>query len=131
MPFHRKLLFVVADAEHVRFVRPVDADNTLHSYSRVRVEDGHRGATHHAHEEDKDRFPVWIAEQLNDATATYDALVLVAPAHRLNILRDHLAQTASAKLVGTLDKDLTKVPDEELWPHLREWVRPVHREPLL
>jgi hypothetical protein len=29
--------------------------------------------------------------------------------------------------VGTLTRDLVKTPDDELWPHLRQWVRPVHR----
>jgi len=26
-----------------------------------------------------------------------------------------------------LAKDLTKVPDSELWPHVRPWVPDVHR----
>jgi hypothetical protein len=30
----------------------------------------------------------------------------------------------SASLIGSLAKDLTDVPDLELWPHLRSWVRP-------
>jgi protein required for attachment to host cells len=131
MPIHREILFVIADTEHVRFVRPVEADNTLHSFSRVIPDEGHRGSAHHAHERDSTKLPTWVVTQLCEAADSYDTLVLVAPAHCLNVIRNHLSHDVAAKLVGTLEKDLTKVPDHELWPHLREWVRPVHREPLL
>ena len=29
--------------------------------------------------------------------------------------------------MGSLAKDLVNTPDHELWSHLKEWVRPVHR----
>lgn len=58
MTIHPRLLFVIADAEQVRFVRPAEADHTLHSYSRVMPAEGHHGGAHHAHETDKDRFPL-------------------------------------------------------------------------
>jgi hypothetical protein len=32
-----------------------------------------------------------------------------------------------SKIVGTLARDLIKTPDDELWPHVREWVRPTRR----
>jgi hypothetical protein len=37
-------------------------------------------------------------------------------------LREALGQAALSRLVGTLDKDLVKTPDHELWPHVRDWV---------
>jgi hypothetical protein len=46
-------------------------------------------------------------------------LVLVAPAHTLNVIRDGLDSTAAAWVVGTLAKDVVKSPDHELWPDLR------------
>lgn len=131
MAIHRKLLFVIADSERVRFVRPTQEDNTLHSFSRVRLEAGHPGAEHDAHERDKAKLPALVAAQLNEEVALYDDLVLVAPAHSMNAIRQHLSAIAAAKIIGTLEKDLAKVPDQELWSHLHEWVRPVHRAELL
>jgi protein required for attachment to host cells len=57
----------------------------------------------------------------------FDELVLVAPSHALSELTDALDTTTRAKLIATLAKDFVKTPDHELWPHLKEWVRPVHR----
>lgn len=131
MTIHRKLLFAIADAEHLRFVRPAPEDNTLHSSSRVNPAEGHAGAAHGGHDRNKSKFPAAVAKQLNDDAALYDDLVLVAPAHCMATLREHLSTAAAAKVIATLEKDLARVPDQELWPHLRDWVRPVHREPLL
>jgi len=130
MPRHRQLLFVIADAEHVRFVRPA-ADNALHSYSRVRPSAGHEGAEHEAHQQDKTKLPALVAAQLNEETALYDELVLVVPPPSLDAIRHRLSQVAAGKVIGSVEKDLTKVPDHALWPHLHEWVRPVHRARLL
>jgi len=122
-----KLLFAIADAEHVRFVRPAAEDNTLHSASRVKPEDGHAGEASHPHNQHKEKFAAWVAEQLNQNVGTYDELVLVAPPHVLGVIRDHLGKAAEAKLVGRLDRDLTKISDHDLWPHVKHWVRPVRR----
>jgi protein required for attachment to host cells len=127
MPIHVKVLFAVANGEHARFVRPEEEDNTLHSFSRAVPEEGHRGTADHAHAQDKDKFAVWVAEQLNHAAASYDELVLAAPAHTLGVIRKALSSQVSAKLVGEVDKDLTKTADHELNAHFKQWVRPVHR----
>jgi protein required for attachment to host cells len=131
MPIHIKLLFALADAEHARFVRPAEADNTLHSSSRVNPAEGHEGAANHPHAQDKEKFAAWVAEQLNHGVASYDELVLVAPAHTLNAIEAHLNKQAAAKVVGKLEKDLTKTTDHDLSHHVKQWVRPVHREELL
>ncbi|MGO9818637.1 MAG: host attachment protein [Acidocella sp.] len=131
MPIHLKVLFAIANGEHARFVRPAEEDNTLHSSSRVIPEEGHVGSADHTHAQDKDKFAVWVAEQLSQNTASYDELVLVAPAHTLNIIRERLNKQAAAKVVGTVEKDLAKIADHDLWPHVREWVRPVHRQKVL
>ena len=52
----------------------------------------------------------------------FDALVLVAPAHSLEAIEGALDSAVAAKLTGTVSKDLIKVPDDELWPHLRAFV---------
>jgi protein required for attachment to host cells len=152
MPRHGNLLIVVADGEHVRFVRPGE-DNALHSETlldstaaHLRSADlgtDHPGGSfhsdstaHHAltprhdlHAMEKAKFAHLIAGQLNEAAAreSFGELVVVAPAHTLNAIREKLERTAASKIVGTLARDLTKTPDDELWPHVREWVRPTRR----
>lgn len=127
MPFQLKPLIVLADDEHARFVRPEEADNTLHSSSRASPPDGHDGVAGEAHAPSRTICSGWVAEQLNQQVASYDELYLAAPARTLNEIRLHLGRPAQAKLKEVLNKDLTKVPDHELWPHIRHWVRPVHR----
>jgi protein required for attachment to host cells len=152
MPVHQRLLFVIADGEHVRFVRPAK-DNALHvdatmdsftAHKRsVDLGSDHPGASYHtgssAHHSlaprhdmrtlAKEKFAHAIADQLNAAAAAgaFDELVIVAPSHTLSAIRQELDTTTGAKIIGTLQKDLLKIPDAELWPHVRHWVRPVHR----
>jgi protein required for attachment to host cells len=77
----------------------------------------------------KDRFSHLVAKLVNEVSTedVFNELVVVAPSHVLSELTDALDVPTRAKLLGTLAKDLVKVPDRELWPHLKEWVRPVHR----
>lgn len=147
---HSKLLVVIADGEHARLVRPAanhalaterQMDSaTAHQRSAQLGADRpgasfHSGSTaHHAvaprddpHDLAKERFADEVAAAINAASDTFDALVLVAPAHSLSRIRDGLDGTAAARLVGTLAKDLVKTPDGALQPHLQDWVPPVHR----
>jgi protein required for attachment to host cells len=152
MSTHQQLLFVIADGEHVRFVRPAQ-DNALHAdvamdslTAHKRSADlgsDHPGASYHSgssahhsltprhdmHALAKEKFAQTIAEQLNAAAASaaFDELVIVAPPHTLNSIREALDTATDAKIIGTLGKDLVKTPDDELWPHVRHWVRPTHR----
>ena len=50
-----------------------------------------------------------------------DALILVAPARTLEVLRDAIG--AAAPVADTLDRDLTKAPDIEL----ERWLAPLER----
>jgi protein required for attachment to host cells len=152
MSLQQKLLFVVADGEHVRFVRPAEdnalhADLTMDSFSAHKrssdLGSDHPGASYHTgssahhslaprhdmHRLEKEKFAQVIAAQLNAASAgdAFDELVIVAPSHTLNAIRQELNTVTDAKIIGTLSKDLVKTPDEDLWPHVRHWVRPVHR----
>ena len=136
MPKHRNLLIVVADGEHVRFVRPA-GDNALHSQNVPEHVDAADASVHHAKVAqyapralEKEKFAGHVARELNQAAAkgAFEELVLVAPPHSLKAIEGGLDTTTRARLVGSLAKDLVKTPDHELWPHVREWVRPVHRE---
>ncbi|MGO9675525.1 MAG: host attachment protein [Methylocella sp.] len=149
---HLKLWIVVADGEHARIVAPRE-DGVLQTHDRIdsqsahlrssdlgadqpgRVHESAAVARHGAeprtdpHEAAKERFArdlgAWLLQ--SSRQDAFDELVLVAPSHILADLRESLDKPASDKLRGALAKDLTKVPDDELQPHLSEWVHPPHR----
>lgn len=127
MPIHIQRLIVLADAEHARFVRPQEADNTLHSSSKADPAQGHAGAEVKRHAMSPADLPDWVAKQLDEHVSSYDELYIVAPAKTLQEVIAHLTKPAQAKLKDTLDKDLTKIADHDLWSHFKDWVRPVHR----
>lgn len=70
------------------------------------------------HREAKRRFAAHLAARLETEAAAFDRLVLVAPPGFLGDLRAALGDAARAKLLGSLDKDLTKAPLAELARHL-------------
>jgi protein required for attachment to host cells len=75
----------------------------------------------------KEKFADAIAQQLDaGATGAFDELVVVAPPRVLSKILEALNPATDAKVIGTLAKDLVKVPDDELCTHLRPWARPVH-----
>ncbi len=146
------LWIVIADGEHARFVQP-DADNVLRTASSLDSSSAHLrsreigadrpgrsfesgGGAHHAvgerhdlHAMEKERFVRLVGDQINAAAARneFDELLLVAPPRALAELREALDAAAQPRLVGTLEKDLVKTPDHELWPHVREWVSEARR----
>lgn len=147
MPHSRTWLFVLADGEHARFLRP-DRHRALHQERAVDSAAAHKhsaelgadrpGATYHSgstahhsfaprhdpHELEKQRFAEAVAAEINAAAAAggFEKLVLVAPAHALAALEAALDPTATACLAGTLTKDLVKTPLADLPPHLTEWL---------
>ncbi len=152
MAKHRELLIAIADGEHARFVRPGE-DGALHEEAVLQsptahmrsaeLRTDHPGAifhsdssAHHAlapHSDpktlEKGNFAEVVAARLNTGAAqgAFDDLVLVATPRSLNAIRQHLDAATVARVVGTLAKDLVKIPDAELWPHLRRWVRPTRQ----
>jgi protein required for attachment to host cells len=71
------------------------------------------------------RFAEEVAQAINADAATggVERLAVVAPARMLGAIRKRLCAEASARLVRTLSKDLTKTPDHELGA----WLRPLER----
>jgi len=153
MPQNRKLCFVIADGGHARFVRPA-TDNALHTIEAIDSVSVHKrdhdlvsdrpgrsfesgsSSMRHAysprqdpHEQEKVRFAHLVAARMNEESATglFTDLVIVAPSSVLSEVTEALDLPTKAKLVGTLAKDLVKVPDHDLYAHLKEWARPVHR----
>jgi len=70
----------------------------------------------------REHFAVEVAAALDQEAAKdgFQRLALVAPSRMLNAIRERLSGPARAKLAACLAKDLTKVPDHELGPWLRE-----------
>jgi protein required for attachment to host cells len=146
------LRIVIADGEHVRFVQP-DADNALRTIGSFDSASAHLrsrdigsdrpgralesgasarhavGQRHDLHAMEKEKFVRLVGEQVNAASERdeFDELLLVAPPRALGELREALDAATQTKLVGSLEKDLVKTPDSELWPHVREWVSPARR----
>lgn len=67
-----------------------------------------------------------LAEDLsdNERTGGFDNMVVVAPARLQKILRDALAPGLTAKLARCINKNLTKVPDNDLYSHLPVFLVP-------
>lgn len=146
------LLIVIADGEHARLVRQAK-DNALHTQTvlesatagarSAELGTDHPGATfhtgataHHAieprhdlHTAAKETFAREVAKEIKTSMDEAEdlRLLLVAPSHTLSSLQDALDPVAKQRVVGTLSKDLVKVPDHQLQPHLRQWVPPIHR----
>ncbi len=152
MPKQQRLLVVVADGEHARFLRQTPHD-TLHQDQVFEATAAHRRASelrtdgpgasfhtgasaHHAiapkHDPkalEKEKFAAFVAGEIDAAVTAekWDALVLVAPAHTMGVLREGLGQAAQGILAGTVEKDLVKTPTDELPSHLRQFIPVVHR----
>jgi protein required for attachment to host cells len=141
------LWIAIVDGEHARFVQP-DGDNVLHTMCSLDSASAHMRsrelgsdrpgrsfesatAAHHAvgqrhdlHAMEKEKFARFVAEEIDAAASRndFDELLIVAPARTLHELREALGEAAGTRLIGTLEKDLVKTPDHELWPHVRDWV---------
>lgn len=69
---------------------------------------------------EKQRFAQTLAARVDRAAeaASFDRLILVAPAKTLGVLRDCLGKTAAGLVTGEIPKDLTQVPPHDLLGHL-------------
>jgi protein required for attachment to host cells len=149
---HRIPCFLIADGGHARFVWPA-ADNALHTREALDSVSAHKqdsdlvtdrpgrsfesaSSARHAytprtdpHEQEQAKFARMVGDKVCalSAEGQFNELVLVAPAATLAEIRASLDGPTEAKISGTLAKNLVGVPDHELQPHLKQWVRPVHR----
>ena len=141
-----KVWIVIADGEHARVVTPAPK-RAFHTHHVLESPTAHlrtaelgrdrpprtmESATgvrhaitpkHDPHEMRKRKFAHEVAREVERTLAEedLDGMVLVAPAPVLNEILGELDAPAAAKVVGKLKKDLTKVPDHELAPHLEAW----------
>ncbi len=148
MVAYSQLWVVVADGEHARIVVRQPHERVLHTQKVLTSADAgvsahemgadrpgrvHEslGSSRHAiaprhdpHEAAKVRFIDALADEINRASADerFAHLVLVCSSRLMGELHGALDAATRTKVVGTLGKDLTKVGDHELVPHLREWL---------
>lgn len=148
MESNRTTWIVIADGEHARFVsrthdggfrthRTLDSPSA-HKHSAelgddrpVRAFDSGTGIhqpitpKQDLHEREKQHFAEHLAHELNRESGggAFGRFVLVAPARTSSLIRAQLDPTTRDKLVGTLQKDLVRVPDHALVEHLDRWAR--------
>ncbi|MGH7067980.1 MAG: host attachment protein [Acetobacteraceae bacterium] len=152
MPQHPDLLIVLADGEHARFVRP-DRNNVLRTEWALDSLSAHRrsaelrtdrpgaafhsdSSAHHAlaprHDPqalEQRKFAQLLADRINTAAECRDfgELIIVAPRRMLAAIRDNLDPTTASRIVGALAKDLVKISDSGLRPHVERWIGPLRR----
>lgn len=74
------------------------------------------------HDQAKQIFLKGLAQRLDKEKelASFDQLIIVAPPKAMAQLREVLSQGSRAKIVTSLTKDLTNMPDSQLFPYLIE-----------
>ncbi|QIG48931.1 host attachment protein [Nordella sp. HKS 07] len=142
-----KTLYIVADGGRVRYIERTilghfttfrtfvsahihDKSSALTRRKPARVQESATSARHAitAKLDPRDKiesaFIQSIADDLrkNNTLEHYDNLVIVAPARLQHLISDSLSPAHASKLIKTIDKDLTKVPDEDLDRHLPEFL---------
>ncbi|OFZ19396.1 MAG: hypothetical protein A2X94_13730 [Bdellovibrionales bacterium GWB1_55_8] len=73
-------------------------------------------------------FMKYLARELDEAkrTGRYDALILCAEKHLLQIFQEQLQQKAAGKaVIGTIPLDLYEVNETDLTPYVKDILQPV------
>ena len=138
-----KTLYLIADGGRVRYVESTGPGhfNTFRKFVSAhihekgsklvrdrpsRVQESATAARHgiefrtNPRDKAEHEFIRAIAEDLHEdkMTKKFDNLVIVAPAKLLSVLRESLPSALASKLVQSITKDLTKIPDADLYRHL-------------
>ena len=141
MTSHLKIQFVIADGARARWIRRSEnaddfvtsKETTAKSHSSGHPEGavsegtmGRRSIVEKSQGpagEHREAFAREVADMINAEAAqgAFDRLAIVAPARTLSAITHHLTKVASALLVKTLAKDLSKTPDHEIGA----WLRPL------
>jgi len=142
---HPKTWFVIADGARARILAHRVGEPTFETVTEFASVAAHRtteelgsdkpprafesvGGARHAmearsdfHEAAKAEFADMIAENINDGASrnAFDLLVLIAPPHVLQEIKEHLPAKIAERVAAKLPKDLTKLPDWALHERLR------------
>jgi hypothetical protein len=116
------LCFVIADNSHARFVR-LGSDNRPHTFRTV-----DRFAVSDTAAVEPDGFALELTQSINEdfAVDLFTELVVIAPGYILGQLMAMIEVPADGKLDGGVAANLLDMPDDQLGPHLEQWVRPAH-----
>jgi protein required for attachment to host cells len=109
-----------------RFSHEIGSDEPGRVYESASTARHALQARHDPHRLEKEAFARRVANAINLAggRGDFDNLILVAPPRILHDLKARLDQQTRAKLIATLAKDLTKIPDHELAEHLKPLALP-------
>lgn len=135
---HGRILENDGPGKGVREVPGVGGETHLHRSGEIMADRPGRSfesadVTRHAMERPSDphriegqRFLAGLIERLETAEQEkrFDRLVLVAPPRALGELRKLLPETLAAKVIGEVDRDLVKLPANEIAPHLESFMAP-------
>lgn len=126
-PKQPKVWILLADGEHARVVEPVAREGQFHTVLTLAgpgTQAQHGGASRGTPQAAaKKHYAETIAHELDRHAQAhaYDQLVVVAPPAALHDLREALGKPASSRLVGSVNKDLVKLNDHDVSPHLASW----------
>jgi protein required for attachment to host cells len=117
---------LIADGERARIVVPDEQEGRFRQLLPLGIaEHPHYppALRHEPHHLDKHQFATEIAHRLNEEAehGAFDQLVLVAPGHVLSAIREGLSKIAAPRVVGTMPKDYTRIPDPDAWELLAKW----------
>ena len=117
------LCFVIADDRHARFAR-LGADNRPHTFRTV-----DRSAVPDTAAAETDVFALVLTQSINEdfAVDLFTELVVIAPGYILGQLMAMIEVPADGKLDGCVAANLRHVPDDQLGPHLEQWLRPAYQ----
>lgn len=111
-----RLWVLLADGMRARVVTP-----EAHHGRWITVLD--LGSAEHPHKLNKRQYLEGIAARLSREAdkGSFEKLLLAGTGHALHDIELALSKSATARLTGTLSKDLTKVADHELTHHLADY----------
>jgi hypothetical protein len=116
------LCFVIAHDGHARFVR-LGSDNRPHTFRTVDC-----FAVSATAAVEPDEFARELTQCINEGFAVdlFTELVVIAPGYMLRQLMAMIEVPADGKLDGGVAANLLDMPDDQLGPHLEQWVRPAN-----
>lgn len=119
------VVYVVTDGGKARFLHD-NGQGEMHDISDMNIhnDDDTPGkmpkGTTTPKEAAKDGFARYVADRMNGLVeygAKVSGFVLAAPAEVLHEIKQHLRKTTEKKLIKTLTKDLTNIPNHDLPKH--------------
>lgn len=125
MPVPRTL-YILADAGRARYIERIGPGrfNTFRNLDRTQLHEKSPVVMRDMNNKTETAFVHSIAEDLRASIADFDNFVLAAPARLQKILLAALTPALTNKLASCINKNLTRVPDSDLYSHLPVFLAP-------